>query len=204
METEYTAERHSLKWLGKVRRDLRKFLKSPPFAGNEVSEAEYEIAIGDDTAIAFFRCRHIDVRRYRVPSGKERLFERVEMAFDAIENAALAHTMLRSSIRDGSLSLSPAFVDDLATECINAGILAAQISRDLQHRQLSAPPKSKVFDDPELAKAATDEIKRQLRSRLRWTPATDRAALALRSKGITVIGKTLRNNFPELKPKKNG
>jgi len=190
-------------------------LDSPPFAGNEITEEEYEAEADpyntaqrlDDipSHFIFFRCRHLEVRRFRVPKGKQALFSRMELAFDLIEKTALSHMAMRQTLRNGERPYQPVAVDNFALNCIELGTLFARIYAQLGHRLRSIPKRSgrEVLTDPEEFRLAEEAVKQSLRSRLKWTPTCDRASMALRrDHKIEVDGKTLRRKFAHLKPKK--
>lgn len=196
----------TLRMLVKMRLLCHRELEAAPYAGCGISEAEYETAGGDgSTEVGFISWRPRCERYYRIPRGKFDDFERLSSTLWGINNAIMSIKHAKLLIQLGEpVSAIATVCESIATSCLVVGAQLRRYADVSTHREKSTPDRESQFANETVAGKARDEIKRQLRSRLRWTSATDRAATTLRSQGIQTTGKTLRNRFPELKPSNAG
>ncbi len=194
----------TLRMLVKMRVLCHREFDAPPYAGCSISEAEYEAAGSDgSTEVGYVSWRTRCERYYRIPRGKFDDFERLSSTLWGINNAILSIKAAKLLIQLGEpVSVIATECESIATSCFVVGSQLRRYADVSTHREKSTPVRVSQFADIAVASKARDEIKRQLRSRLPWTAATDRAATTLRSHGIQTTGKTLRNNFADLRPEK--
>ncbi len=201
---------HALKWMAQIRIECRKLLDHPPFVNREVTSDQYEAAAkayaaGSDDPHVIFRTGHGNFRIFHMPDKYRDLCGWIEQLFDEIQKAASLHERMRQTARDGDAEY-PGSIDTLAERCITIGMLATRAGIDLERRIKSGvrplkTNRSKLLDDDTTRKLAEDEVKKNLRSNLKWTRATDRAALIMfRDHNIEISGKTIRRVLNELNP----